>query len=138
MIVPLVAVHLGTFFVCALVCHGELARRRPAASHLTAFYLWMAAGGMLGGLSVGLIAPNVFNWVAEYPILIVLAVLCRPGLPWPALGWPGRRSPDLTQVSPSSCAGTARQDARERAYVPRIDVFRAAAKAWMAGTTPRT
>src|SRR5262249_32574562 len=54
------------------------------ASDLTAFYLWMAAGGMLGGLSVGLIAPNVFNWVAEYPILIVLAVLCRPGLAWPS------------------------------------------------------
>jgi len=93
-IVPMVALHLGTFFVCALVCHGELARRRPAASHLTAFYLWMAAGGMLGGLSVGLIAPNVFNWVAEYPVLIVLAVLCRPGLGFPGLGWPGRRKPD--------------------------------------------
>src|SRR5205085_8176933 len=46
-IVPLVALHLGTFFLCALICHGELARRRPAASQLTAFYLWMAAGGML-------------------------------------------------------------------------------------------
>jgi hypothetical protein len=106
-IVPLVAVHLATFFVCALVCHGELARRRPVASHLTAFYLWMAAGGMLGGLSAGLIAPNVFNWVAEYPILIVLAVLCRPGLPWP-----GGRSPDGTpsEVAP---AGGARYPGRE-------------------------
>src|SRR5262249_51719088 len=27
-----------------------------------------------------LIAPHVFSWVAEYPILIVLAILCRPGL----------------------------------------------------------
>jgi hypothetical protein len=38
---------------------------------------------MIGGLSAGLIAPYVFNWIAEYPILIVLAVLCRPGLAWP-------------------------------------------------------
>jgi hypothetical protein len=69
-ILVLFALHLATFFVSALVCHGELARRRPAARHLTAFYMWMSAGGMLGGLSAGLIAPHVFSWVAEYPILI--------------------------------------------------------------------
>jgi hypothetical protein len=82
-ILILVAQHIATFFASALVCHGELARRRPAARHLTAFYMWMSAGGMLGGLSAGLIAPYVFNWVAEYPILIVLALLCRPGLSIP-------------------------------------------------------
>jgi hypothetical protein len=82
-IMLVVAIHAAAFFVCALVCHGELARRRPAAAHLTAFYMWMSAGGVIGGLSAGLIAPNVFNWVAEYPILIVLAVLCRPGLALP-------------------------------------------------------
>jgi hypothetical protein len=43
----------------------------------------MSAGGVIGGLSAGLIAPFVFNWVAEYPILIVLAVLCRPDLVFP-------------------------------------------------------
>jgi hypothetical protein len=72
--------HIVAFFVIALVCHGELARRRPPAQHLTAFYMWMSAGGMIGGISAGLIAPHVFSSVAEYPILIVLAVLCRPGL----------------------------------------------------------
>jgi hypothetical protein len=41
--------------------------------------MWMSAGGMIGGISAGLIAPHVFSWVAEYPILIVLAILCRPG-----------------------------------------------------------
>ncbi len=65
------------------MCHGELARRRPAPKYLTAFYLWMSAGGMIGGIAVGLIAPHTFNWVAEYPILIALAVLCRPGLALP-------------------------------------------------------
>jgi hypothetical protein len=83
-IIGVVAVHCMVFFVNALVCHGELARRRPAARHLTVFYLWMSAGGMIGGLSAGLIAPYVFNWVAEYPILIALAALCRPGLASPA------------------------------------------------------
>ena len=82
-IVIQVLLHLAAFFVSALVCHGELARRRPAPRHLTAFYMWMSAGGMIGGLAAGLIAPFVFNWVAEYPILIVLALLCRPGLAIP-------------------------------------------------------
>jgi hypothetical protein len=78
---PLVMLlHVATFFVTAMVCHGELARRRPAAGHLTAFYMWMSAGGVIGGISAALIAPEVFSWVAEYPILIVLAILCRPGL----------------------------------------------------------
>ena len=78
-IVGLIAVHLVVFFVCALMCHGELARRRPPARYLTGFYLWMSAGGMIGGIAAALVAPYAFNWVAEYPILIALAVLCRPG-----------------------------------------------------------
>lgn len=76
----MVLINLGAFFITTMVCHGELANRRPAASHLTAFYLWMSVGGVIGGIAAGLIAPNVFNWVAEYPILMVLGLLCRPGL----------------------------------------------------------
>ena len=82
-IIGQIATHLVVFFVCALMCHGELARRRPAPKYLTAFYLWMSVGGMIGGIAAALIAPHVFNWVAEYPILIALAVLCRPGVMWP-------------------------------------------------------
>jgi hypothetical protein len=84
--IGLLFVHLLVLFVCALLCHGELARRRPAPRHLTAFYLWISAGGMVGGIATGLIAPHVFDWVAEYPLLIVLALLCRPGLAWPRRG----------------------------------------------------
>jgi hypothetical protein len=83
-IIGLLAVHLTVFFVNALMCHGELARTRPPPRHLTAFYLWISAGGVIGGVATGLIAPHAFNWVAEYPILIALAVLCRPGLALPA------------------------------------------------------
>jgi spermidine synthase len=78
--------NLAAFFVTAMVCHGELARRRPAARHLTSFYLWLAIGGVLGGIFSGLIAPNVFNWVAEYPLLIVAGILCRPDLRLPRDG----------------------------------------------------
>src|SRR5437667_47352 len=82
-IIWVVAMHLTVFFVNALMCHGELARTRPPARYLTAFYLCISAGGVIGGVTTGLIAPHVFNWVAEYPILIALAVLCRPGLALP-------------------------------------------------------
>jgi hypothetical protein len=83
-IVGLVTVHLSAFFVIALLCHGELARRRPAPQFLTGFYMLISAGGVIGGVAVGLIAPHVFNWVAEYPLLIALSVLCAPGLALPA------------------------------------------------------
>jgi hypothetical protein len=85
-IVGLVTVHLSAFFVIALLCHGELARRRPPPQFLTGFYMLISAGGMIGGIAVGLIAPQVFNWVAEYPLLIALSVLCMPGLALPAQG----------------------------------------------------
>jgi len=79
----LLAFNVVAVFVITLVCHGELSRRRPSAQHLTAFYMWMSAGGVIGGIFAGLIAPNIFTWVAEYPILIVLAILCRPGFSLP-------------------------------------------------------
>lgn len=84
--------HLLAFFIIALCCHGELARTRPAPAHLSSFYVSLSFGGMLGGLFAGLLAPNIFSWIAEYPILVALAVLCRPWRPlqrseiwfWPA------------------------------------------------------
>ncbi len=85
-IVWLIAIHVVVFFVCALMCHGELARRRPAPRYLTAFYLWLSAGGMIGGIASALLAPHLFNWLAEYPLLLALAVLCRPGRALPRNG----------------------------------------------------
>jgi hypothetical protein len=70
--------HLITFFIVAMVCHGELANTRPSTAHLTEFYLWLSVGGVLGGLFNALIAPLVFNTLAEYPLAIVLACLLRP------------------------------------------------------------
>ncbi|MEN6577162.1 MAG: fused MFS/spermidine synthase [Phycisphaerales bacterium] len=72
------ALNLLAFFVTAMVCHGELVRRRPAAEHLTEFYLWMSVGGLLGGVFCSLIAPVVFDSVLEYPLVLILACLVRP------------------------------------------------------------
>lgn len=68
------------FFVATMVCHRELFERRPASRHLTEFYLWMSLGGVLGGVFAALIAPQIFNAVWEYPLLLVLAMACRPGI----------------------------------------------------------
>lgn len=70
--------HLLTFFVTAIVCHRELANRRPATTHLTEFYLWMSVGGVLGGAFNALLAPLIFDSIVEYPIAIVLACMLRP------------------------------------------------------------
>lgn len=70
--------HLLALFVIAMVCHGELAKRRPTTRHLTEFYLWMSLGGALGGMFNGLIAPAVFDTAIEYPLVLVLACLLRP------------------------------------------------------------
>ena len=75
----LILLHLVGFFVVAMVLHGEVARDRPAARHLTEFYLWVAVGGVLGGIFNALIAPVAFDTVVEYPLAIVLACLFVPG-----------------------------------------------------------
>ena len=70
---------LGVFMTSTMIAHRELYLRRPGASHLTGFYMWVSAGGVLGGIFSGLFAPFAFPDVWEYPILILLALLCRPG-----------------------------------------------------------
>jgi len=76
----LILLHLIGFFVVAMVLHGEVARDRPPARHLTEFYLWVAVGGVLGGVFNALIAPVAFDTVVEYPLVIILACLFVPGL----------------------------------------------------------
>ena len=71
-------IHLEAFFIAAMVCHGELAARRPAVRHLTEFYLWMSVGGVLGGLFNALLAPVLFDSVLEYPLAVLLVALLRP------------------------------------------------------------
>ncbi len=64
------AIYLGALFAVCMLCHGELARSRPAASQLTAFYLTVSAGGVLGGIFVALIAPGLFSQFTEYPLAL--------------------------------------------------------------------
>ena len=102
--------HLLCFFIIAMACHGELARTRPAAKYLTGFYVALSFGGMVGGLFAGLIAPFTFSWIAEYPILTALAVLCRPPADerWPRWSrwyWPLLAIAALALIVPSYGSG---------------------------------
>lgn len=72
-----IVLHLSVLFFSGLVCHAALVGLRPAASHLGEFYLWVSAGGWLGGLAAGLIAPLIFDSVLEYPIAIILVCMLR-------------------------------------------------------------
>ena len=83
---PLFAMGL---FTCCMVCHGELARLKPHPRYLTHFYLMISAGGALGGLFVGLIAPHLFHAFYEMPagmgacaVLVVLVLKHDPELTW--------------------------------------------------------
>ncbi|MFL5344972.1 MAG: spermidine synthase [Hyalangium sp.] len=70
--------HGGALLAGCMVCHGELYRLRPAPRHLSAFYLWVSVGGVLGGIIVGIVAPRVFDTFAEYPL--ALAACCLVAL----------------------------------------------------------
>jgi len=62
------AIYVGGLFALCMVCHGELARLKPAPSRLTAFYLTVSAGGALGAVFVALIAPRIFDTYFELPL----------------------------------------------------------------------
>jgi SAM-dependent methyltransferase len=85
---PFFAVTLGLtlLFAVAVALHSAMFSLRPAVGHLTSFYLAMSFGGMLGGLFCAIVAPLLFDWAYEHPLLIVAAAMLVPQyslVPWP-------------------------------------------------------
>ncbi len=76
-LVPLVCSVVLLFLLCTAL-HARLYDLRPGADQLTAYYLAMSAGGALGGVFTALIAPAAFDWVWEYPLLILAAAALLP------------------------------------------------------------
>jgi SAM-dependent methyltransferase len=69
---------LVLLFVVAVALHSCMYRLRPAPDRLTGFYLAMSVGGALGGVFSGLLAPILFDWTYEYPLLILAAGALMP------------------------------------------------------------
>ncbi|MEO0381062.1 MAG: fused MFS/spermidine synthase, partial [Pseudomonadota bacterium] len=63
-------------FVIAVQAHRTLYDRRPAAAHLTVFYIAMSVGGALGGVFNSILAPFLFTAIYEgYVTLVLIGVL---------------------------------------------------------------
>lgn len=71
---------LSLLFVVAVALHNEMYRTRPAPSQLTNFYLMMSVGGVVGGLFCAIVAPLLFDWTWEHPILILSAAVLLPAI----------------------------------------------------------
>ena len=85
-LIPMFAIGL---FLCCMVCHGELAMLKPHPRYLTSFYLMISAGGALGGVIVGLVAPRLFNGYYELPlglvacaVLVIVVLRADPSADW--------------------------------------------------------
>ena len=82
-----------TLFIGAFFCHGELYLRRPSARYLTQYYLLIAAGGALGSMFVGVLAPLVFSgsyemaWSLVYTAALAAALMWRQHWAW-RFFWP--------------------------------------------------
>ncbi|MDF2461359.1 MAG: hypothetical protein K0S68_762 [Candidatus Saccharibacteria bacterium] len=89
---PMPAILIAMYFLAlltliSLVAHGKLAATKPHPLRLTEFYLWVAVGGVLGGIFNSLLAPVIFNNIYEFPLALLLTVpllvsiksLRRPG-----------------------------------------------------------
>ena len=76
-----------------MVCHGTLAAERPPPACLTEFYLIMSVSGVFNAV----VAPSLFSFVAEYPL--ILAAACLLGvLCYGLISWTDRLS-DLDKVA---------------------------------------
>jgi len=67
--------YFSMLFCGCMVCHGELVRMKPHPKYLTSFYLCISAGGALGGMFVGLVAPRIFTSYAEFYWSIVVVLV---------------------------------------------------------------
>ena len=65
------ALYCFALFSVCMVCHGELARSKPAPRHLTSFYLLIGSGGAIGGLFVVLLAPILFSGFWEFRVALL-------------------------------------------------------------------
>jgi spermidine synthase len=75
------AAAVASLFAVSVALHGKLYESRPEPEQATAFYLALSIGGVVGGIFCALVAPMIFDWTYEHPILIAAAALALPQKP---------------------------------------------------------
>jgi hypothetical protein len=90
-----IPVFAAGLLIACMMCHGELALRKPAPQYLTLFYMMVSLGGALGGTVVALVAPRVFPSYLELQLALVWCGVMAAIVLWneamPKVGvWPTR------------------------------------------------
>jgi len=104
-----IGIWLAYLLAACTTVHGELARLRPPASRLTAYYLTIAVGGAVGGLLVAVVAPATLDGMFELHLALLaagglaLATLIHDRASWL---WKGRLAPPaLALLLVGGCCG---------------------------------
>jgi hypothetical protein len=104
------AIGLVLLFAVSVTLHAKMYDRRPEPARLTTFYLAMSAGGVLGGSFCALLAPTIFNWGYEHPILIIATALMIASKPLFEISeklWSGTNNWIATAVIVAAVVGAA-------------------------------
>ena len=70
-----ILIYSFALFASCMVCHGELVQLKPSKEYLTSFYLFVAAGGAVGGVFVSIIAPIIFKGFWEFHLSVWLGCI---------------------------------------------------------------
>jgi spermidine synthase len=70
--IPNASAGIALLLIIGSMLHGWLYEMRPAADKLTRYYLFISAGGAIGGLTSAFLAPLVFKQILEYPLILSL------------------------------------------------------------------
>jgi spermidine synthase len=70
-----IGIYSFALFASCMVCHGELVQLKPPKEYLTSFYLFVAAGGALGGVFVSIVAPILFKGFWEFHLSVWLCCI---------------------------------------------------------------
>lgn len=86
--IPNASAGIALLLIIGSILHGWLYETRPGTDTLTRYYLFISAGGAIGGLTSAFLAPLFFKQVLEYPLILAL---CAGLVAWRCLWhyrWP--------------------------------------------------
>ena len=73
LLVEAVGFFIALFGICTL-CHGEVAAKQPPTDRLTLYYVFIALGGAIGGITIAIVCPIVFSDYRETALIKPLSI----------------------------------------------------------------